>query len=97
MKPARIVGRVMATRKDPSLTGERLLILRICDWEGRPTGDEIVAVDAVGSGASEFVFFVESRDASMALSSNPPVDAAIVGIIDGVDLPVGSDEDNVHR
>ncbi len=97
MKPARVVGRVMATRKDESLIGQRLLVLRLTDWNGCESSEEIVAVDAVGSGAGEFVFFVESRDASVALSSNPPVDAAIVGIIDGVALTEEPDGMDVYR
>ncbi len=86
MRSARIIGRVVATRKDPGLHGVKLLVLRKTDWHGTDTKEYLIAADAVGSGAGEHVFYVEARDASIAINKNPPVDAAIVGIIDGVDF-----------
>ena len=86
MKSGRIIGRVMATRKVPSLKGVKLLLVAETDWQGRDTGKYLVAADAVGAGAGEWIFFVQSRDASIAVSTNPPIDAAIVGIIDGTDI-----------
>ena len=86
MRPARVIGRVMATVKDPSLRGQKLLILQRTDWNRNDLPERLVAADTVGSGFGEWVFYVESRDASHAVIKNPPVDAAIVGIIDGVEL-----------
>lgn len=86
MKSARVIGRVVATAKVSSLKGIKLLLLERCDWSGRAMGERLIAADAVGAGAGEHVFYVESRDASIAVHSNPPIDAAIVGIIDGTDM-----------
>jgi microcompartment protein CcmK/EutM len=86
MKSAQVVGRVVSTRKVEALAGVTLLLLKRTSWDNEPLDDYIVAADAVGAGAGEHVFFVEARDASIAVKTNPPVDAAIVGIIDGVDL-----------
>jgi ethanolamine utilization protein EutN len=95
MKPGRIVGRVVASQKVQSLTGIKLLLLEPTDWAGNATGgDLLVAADTVGAGAFELVFFVESRDASIAIHTQPPVDAAIVGIIDGIYV---KEEQDVHR
>ena len=54
------------------------------DWESaQPKGGPIAAADAVGAGASEFVFWVAAREAAVAFADLPPVDAAVVGIIEG--------------
>lgn len=84
MKLARVVGRVFCTRQDPALAGKRLLLIEPLGWEtGKPSGDPIVAVDTVGTGASEQVYFVAAREAAVAFPDAPPVDAAVVGIVDG--------------
>lgn len=95
MKAAKVIGRVVASRKYETLEGKRLLLIQPVTWEKEPKGDPIVAVDACGAGFEEFVFFVKSREAAVAFEDLPPVDAAIVGIIDGVNLqawtmPVGT-------
>ncbi len=86
MKSGRVIGSVMATRKDPSMTGLKLLLVRATEWDGTDTKHILVAVDTVGAGESERVFYVESRDASLAVPTNPPVDATIVGIIDDLEF-----------
>lgn len=91
MQAARIVGRVVASRKYETLEGAKLLLIQPLTWDRRPYGDPIVAADTVGAGAGEFVFWVAARDAAVAfggtsLKDTPPVDAAIVGIVDGVNL-----------
>jgi ethanolamine utilization protein EutN len=86
MMPGKIIGRVVATRKDPALVGARLLLVQPTDWHGKPSGDPLVAIDAIGTGAHEFVFYVGAREAAVAVEAVPPVDAAIVAIIDGVTL-----------
>jgi len=84
MKLAQVVGRVFCTRQDPSIAGKRLLIVQPLSWEtGEPNGDPLVAVDVVGTGASEKVYFVAAREAAVAFKDVPPVDAAIVGIVEG--------------
>ena len=86
VKAARVVGRVFCTRQDPAMGGKKLLLLQPTDWRKQPQGDPLVAVDAVGAGAGEFVFYVSAREAAMAFEDLPPVDAAVLGIIDGVQL-----------
>jgi ethanolamine utilization protein EutN len=82
--PGKIIGRVVATKKDPALEGARLLLVQPTDWQGKPSGDPLVALDAIGTGAHEFIFYVGAREAAVAVETVPPVDAAIVAIIDGV-------------
>ena len=84
MKLAQVVGRVFCTRQEPSIEGKRLLLLQPLSWEtGNPQGDLLVAVDTVGSGEKERVYFVASREAAVAFPDLPPVDAAVVGIVEG--------------
>ena len=84
MKLARVVGRVFCARQDPGIEKKTLLLIQPLRWEdGSPVGDPIVAADAVGAGSSENVFWVASRDAAVAFPDAPPVDAAVVGIVDG--------------
>ena len=84
MRLARIVGSVVATRKQASLTGARLLLAQPLGADGGPAGDIHLAIDAVGAGPGEIVLLVlEGRAAGAALGrSGAPVDAAIVGIVD---------------
>ncbi len=86
MHPGIVMGKVVATKKYPPLKGVKLLLVRPTDWEKNPVGDYIVAADAVGAGEGEFIFYVESREAAVAFEGVPPIDASIVGIIDGVYL-----------
>lgn len=84
MKLARVVGRVFCARQDPAAERKTLLLIQPLKWEDEtPLGDPLVAADAVGAGSSEKVFWVASRDAVVAFDDAPPVDAAVVGIVDG--------------
>ncbi len=84
MKQARVVGRVFCTRQDPSVDGKTLLVIQPLAWEDdAPAGDALVAMDAVGAGAGEKVFWVAAREAAVAFKDVPPIDAAVVGIIEG--------------
>jgi microcompartment protein CcmK/EutM len=83
MQVARVIGDVVATRKDEALTGLKLLIVQPLDPHRRPVGRAIVAADAAGAGVGEHVFFVRGREAAFPFyPAEPPVDAAIVGIVD---------------
>ena len=83
MQLARVVGDVVATHKDAQLSGIKLLIVQPLTPEGEPAGRSIVAVDAVGAGVGETVFFVRGKEASFPFyPAEPPVDAGIVGIVD---------------
>jgi ethanolamine utilization protein EutN len=83
MQLARVIGDVVATRKDTALTGMKLLIVQPLTPERQPAGRAIVAVDSVGAGVGEDVFFVRGKEASFPFYPvEPPVDAGIVGIVD---------------
>ena len=80
---ARVTGTVVATRKDPCLTGVKLLVIQPLSPQRQPTGAPLVALDSVGAGAAEEVFYVRGREASFPfLPEEVPADATIVGIID---------------
>jgi microcompartment protein CcmK/EutM len=86
---ARIVGTVVATRKDPRLVSHKLLLARPVDVRDRTRldGAYLVAVDTVDAGVGEIVLIVSGSSARMASGMKDcPVDAAIVGIVDSVDL-----------
>ena len=84
MKAARIVGRVFCTQQYHTLEGLKLLLIQPMDWETKEDrGGPIVAADACGSGSSEFVYWVASREAAVAFKAVPPIDAAVIGIIEG--------------
>lgn len=84
MKLAQVVGRVFCARQDPGIDKKTLLLIQPLRWEdGKPVGDPIVAADAVGAGSSEKVFWVASREAAVAFKDVPPIDAAVVGIVEG--------------
>lgn len=84
MKLAQVVGRVFCARQDPGVDKKTLLLIQPLRWEDEtPVGDPLVAADAVGAGASEKVFWVASREAAVAFPDVPPVDAAVVGIVEG--------------
>jgi ethanolamine utilization protein EutN len=87
MQLARVIGTVVSTRKDDNLTGIKLLVLQPLTAERQSAGRPLVAVDAVGAGVGEEVFFVRGKEASFPFyPAEPPVDAGIVGIVDHWDL-----------
>lgn len=82
----RIVGTVVATRKDPRLVSNKLLVVRAVDPQGSAEGTCLVAVDTVDAGIGETVLVVSGSSARMASGMKDcPVDAAIVGIVDSVE------------
>lgn len=84
---ARVVGTVVATRKDLRLEGKRLLVVKPISPQGTDEAGYLVAVDTVGSGARETVLIVQGSSARMAAEcKDRPVDASIVGIVDAVRL-----------
>lgn len=87
MMLARVVGTVVATRKDPRLEGKKLLILKPVSPEGKDESGYVVAVDTVSAGYREHVLAVSGSSARMAEGcKDTPVDTAIVGIVDDVRL-----------
>jgi microcompartment protein CcmK/EutM len=87
MLVAKVVGTVVATRKDERLEGTKLLVTRPVDPSGKTDGGYVVAVDTVDAGVGETVLVVSGSSARMASGlKDCPVDAAIVGVIDSVDI-----------
>jgi ethanolamine utilization protein EutN len=87
MQLARVIGDVVMTRKDEQLAGITLLIVQPLTPDRQPAGRPIVAVDSMGAGVGEEVFFVRGKEASFPFHpAEPPVDAGIVGIVDRWDL-----------
>jgi len=84
---AKVVGTVVATRKDERLLSAKLLISRPMDPSGKPEGTYLVAVDTVDAGVGETVLIVSGSSARMASGlKDCPVDAAIIGVVDQIDI-----------
>ena len=80
---ARVIGTVVASRKDPGLVGTKLLVIQPLKTDRTPSGKPLVAVDSIGAGVTEEVFYVRGREAAVPfLPAEVPTDAAIVGIVD---------------
>jgi microcompartment protein CcmK/EutM len=87
---ARVIGEVVSTVKDANLSGVKLLVLQPVDAAGANVGRTLVALDSVGAGTGEHVFFVRGREAAFPFyPSEPPTDASIVGIVDHWDVEAG--------
>lgn len=83
MQLARVIGDVVSTMKDANLTGIRLLVLQPIAASGEATGRTLVALDSVGAGVGEVVFFVRGREAAFPFyPDEPPADASVIGIVD---------------
>jgi ethanolamine utilization protein EutN len=83
MQLARVIGDVVATRKDENLMSVTLLVLQPIDPQGHAVGRTLIAVDSVGAGVGETVFFVRGKEASFPFyPTEVPADAGIVGIVD---------------
>jgi ethanolamine utilization protein EutN len=92
MKLGRVIGRVVCATKHGSLDGLKLLLVQPVDEKGKDAGAAIVAFDTVRAGVGDRVFYEGGKEAAQA---NPngwfnPADAAIIGIVDEVDLGSGS-------
>ena len=90
---AKVEGTLVATKKDPSMSGRKLLLVRpqLVDEKDptkfRPGSNTIVAVDSVGAGIGELVMFCQGSSARLAPNlKDAPVDAVIIGIVDAVDV-----------
>ena len=85
MQLAVVIGDVVATVKDANLTATTLLLLQPITAAGEATGRTLVALDSVGAGVGERVFFVRGREAAFPFyPAEPPTDAAVVGIVDTI-------------
>ncbi len=83
MKLAQVVGTVVSTAKDAPLLGKKLLVVQPIDRQGRPRGARLVALDSVGAGVGERVFYVRGKEAAFPwYPVDTPSDCSIVGILD---------------
>jgi len=84
---ARVVGNVVSTAKDPALAGSKILILQPIDMQGRDRGAKLLALDSVGAGAGETVYYCRGREASFPWHPDDvPTDSTIVAIVDRVNV-----------
>ena len=87
MQFAKVLGTVVATVKSEALEGRKLLVIQPLDGSLNRTGRPMVAIDSVGAGKGEIVFWCRGREASFPfLPSEVPSDCTIVGIVDSVFL-----------
>lgn len=85
---ARVVGNIVATRKQESHEGKKILLIQPLDLEGQPMGDVVVALDAVDAGVGDRVLAVQEGFSAMTSVGHveSPIDAAVIGVIDLVEL-----------
>jgi ethanolamine utilization protein EutN len=84
---ARVIGNVVSTVKNDTLTGKKILVLQPIDSTGEDRGEKLLALDSVGAGAAETVYYCRGREASFPwYPDEVPVDATIVGIVDHVNV-----------
>jgi ethanolamine utilization protein EutN len=86
---ARVVGTLVATQKNRKFEGAKLLLVQPLNVDDTPRGTTLLAVDSVGAGVSEKVLVVLEGRAAVEALGEPwtPVDAAIIGIVDSLDVP----------
>lgn len=95
MHLAKVIGTIWATQKNQNLTGKKLQIIQPLDSELRKTGSPIVAIDTVGAGQGETVYYITSREAALPLDKLlTPTDASIVGIVDRIDHKVDNSDND---
>ena len=89
MEYGEVVGTVVATRKVPAWSGQRLLLVQPVDAQGAKAGKHLVALDVTSAAPGQHVFFVRGREAAHALADVfNPADAAIVALVDRLEGPV---------
>jgi len=87
MNLARVIGTIWATRKDPNLEGLKMQIIQPVNVHKKAAGSPVIAIDTVGAGVGEIVYYVTAYEAVIPLDKKPALsDASIVGIVDKVEL-----------
>lgn len=87
MRLAEITGTLWATRKDKQIEGLKLQVIQPITVHREHTGKPLIAVDTVGAGVGEIIYFVTASEAVIPLKNKPAlVDASIVGIVDKIEL-----------
>ena len=94
MDIGKVLGTIVATRKDPNLVGYRLLVVQPVDAEGESIGAPVIAVDIQGAaGYGELVYIVTGGDAAYVSAERAmPVDVAVVGIVDSITVTEGMEK-----
>ena len=88
MRVGKIIGTVVATRKDEKLVGCKLMITQPLTFNREPLGEPLIAVDTVGAGIGEVVLFTTGTAGRIAARKlDSPIDASIIGIVDNIDIP----------
>jgi microcompartment protein CcmK/EutM len=83
MHLARVVGTLVASRKEQTLDGLKFLVIKQCDEQGQPDGSTLIAADAVGAGLDEVVLYASGSSARQTrMTDGRPVDAVIMAIVD---------------
>jgi microcompartment protein CcmK/EutM len=86
MNVGKVIGTVVASRKDPKLEGLKLLLLQQTDLTGSPKGGQVVAVDSVGAGLGEVVLYCSGSSARQTdVTQNRPVDTVVMAIVDEIE------------
>ena len=89
MEYGEVIGTVVATRKVPAWSGQRLLLVQPVDAKGAKAGKKLVALDVTSAAPGQHVFFVRGREAAHSLADHfNPADAAIVALVDRLEGPV---------
>lgn len=83
---AKVIGTVVSTHKKQDLSGMKLLIIEPFDPRDNKKFNTSVAVDTIGAGSGEIVIVTRGTPAQTSFSNNPPIDAAVVGIVDEVEI-----------
>lgn len=87
MTLGKVVGTVVASQKEATLEGLRLLLVRACDFDGKPSGSAVVAADAVGAGIGEVVLYAAGSSARQTtVTKDRPVDHTIMAIVDLIEV-----------
>lgn len=87
MNIGKVLGSVVASRKDPKLEGLKLLVIQNADLNGVEKGNQVVAVDAVGAGVGEVVLYCAGSSARQTeLTQNRPVDHVVMAIVDEIEV-----------
>ncbi len=87
MNLGKVIGTIWATRKYEALQNQKMQLIQPLTFELEPLGEPIIAVDTIGAGPSETVFYITSSEAVIPMDVDfAPVDAAIVGIVDSINL-----------
>ena len=87
MDLAKVVGKVWATQKDPQLDGLKMQLIQPIDASKKNVGNPIIALDTVGAGEGDYVFFITASEAVLPLKNKPALnDASIIGIVDRINI-----------